>query len=64
VAESCSSLAFKLLLRGGIRKLVPTREIIRDFFVVTPNHLGELIEIAKKNEQEMLKFTQDKKLGR
>lgn len=49
-AESCSGLAYRLLVSAGIKELVPDIHLIRDVIVATPNNLAELILEAEKSE--------------
>ncbi len=49
-ANSCSGLAFDLLHKGGIQKLVSRRHLIRDYIITTPNNLVKLVMDAKQNE--------------
>ncbi len=49
-AASCSSLAYSLLIAGGIRKLVSPNFSIRDKILVTPNNLADMILEAKEKE--------------
>lgn len=58
-AASCSSLAHDLLIAGGIRKLVPSTLSIRDYLLVTPNNLAQLVLQAKNIEDELI--TNDQK---
>lgn len=53
-AASCSSLAYDLLIAGGIRKLVPMTVSIRDYIVVTPNNLTEMVLSAKEAEKSAM----------
>lgn len=58
-AASCSSLAYSLLVAGGIRKLVQPTFSIRDYLLVTPNNLAKLVLLAKSKESELLKQQND-----
>lgn len=53
-AASCSSLAYSLLVAGGIRNLVPKTFSIRDQILVTPNNLISLVLKAKEKESSVL----------
>lgn len=56
-ANSCSGLAYDLLISGGIKKLMPTTNFIRDYIVTTPNNLAQLVLEAHANEQAILRST-------
>ncbi len=49
-ANSCSTLAYQLLVAGGIRKLAPFHCKKLDFSIVTPNNLAKMILRAKETE--------------
>lgn len=53
-ANSCCGLAYDLLVSGGIKKLIPTNQFIRDYIITTPNNLAQLVLEAHSNEQAML----------
>lgn len=56
-ANSCSGLAYDLLVSGGIKKLVPTPNLVRDYIITTPNNLAQFVLQAHANEQAILKST-------
>lgn len=58
-ANSCSGLAFDLMHKGGIQKLVSSRHFIRDYIITTPNNLVNLVLEAQAKEAEIL--SKDKK---
>ncbi len=54
-ANSCSGLAYDLLISGGIKNLLPTTHFVRDYIITTPNNLAQLVLEAHANEQAMMK---------
>ena len=53
-ANSCSGLAFDLLHKGGIQKLVTKSHFLRDYIITTPNNLVTLVLEAHAKEKEIL----------
>lgn len=53
-ANSCSGLAFDLVHKGGIQKLISKRHFIRDYIITTPNNLVELVLEAQAAEAKTL----------
>ncbi len=53
--NSCSGLAYDLLIHGGIKKFIDSRHFVTDNIVVTPNNLVLFVQEAAKNEKNKQK---------